>query len=611
MKKIVLIFFVSIFCATSLFAVDTWHVATNSASDGPGTAWSNAWHTIQDAVDAASDGDTVLVTNGTYLLDAEVAVTNAIRIESMHGSGATLAVAINSNRCFNLGSGIFLSGFTITNGYTATDGGGVICADESAMVSNCVFMGNTAGDEGGGMYRGTAYDCDFINNDSLDDGGGAAKVAPYNCTFIDNTAVNHGGGCSFWDSPFSPSNCVFIGNTAKYGGATYDSDAYDCVFSNNIADITGGAMYQGFDAHNCVFVGNIASNKSGGAIYRVYAYDCYFTNNWADDHGGAIFQTGASNCTFIGNHANITGGAKSWWNDVMQDCVFVSNTSGDGGAVRDGQLYNCIFYDNSAQNGGATSEADLYNCVLYNNSAHDEGGGAHKGAVLNSIIWSNSAPLGSDSYDATLTRCCLSDTETHGVNIDCITNNPQFVGVLDADFHLLVTSPCIDAGSNALVSVFFDFDGVPRPLDGDTNGTAVVDMGCYEYLNRSADSDGDTMTDGWENDNGLNAAVNDALGNPDKDPHNNLQEFIADTDPTDSNDYFCVSSMSNLPPMTVYFESSDNRLYSMIGCSNLVDGSWTNVYGTGPRVGVGGADAMQDTNVPVQGPYYRLEVKLP
>ncbi|MCK5528884.1 MAG: hypothetical protein KAI74_04315, partial [Kiritimatiellae bacterium] len=49
-------------------SADTWYVATNSASDGPGTAWTNAFHTIQGGVDAASLAffDTVLVADGIY-----------------------------------------------------------------------------------------------------------------------------------------------------------------------------------------------------------------------------------------------------------------------------------------------------------------------------------------------------------------------------------------------------------------------------------------------------------------------------------------------------------------------------------------------------------------
>lgn len=221
MKNKIAIGIIALLIGSSSAMAATHYVDINNAAPvAPYTNWVSAATNIQDAVDLAGSGDTVLVTNGTYWLDAEVAVTNAIRIESMHGPGATIAAAVNSNRCFNLVAGVFLGGFSITNGYAATAGGGVFCADESAIVSNCIFRGNAAGDDGGGMYSGTAHDCDFIGNDSLDTGGGSFNTYAYNCTYIDNTATNKGGGFCISASAAIPSNCVFIGNTANYGGAT-------------------------------------------------------------------------------------------------------------------------------------------------------------------------------------------------------------------------------------------------------------------------------------------------------------------------------------------------------------------------------------------------------
>ena len=169
----------------------------------------------------------------------------------------------------------------------------------------------------------------------------------------------------------------------------------------------------------------------------------------------------------------------------------------------------------------------------------------------------------------------------------------------------------IDAGNNAAMPAGADLDGMPRPLDGDANGTAIVDMGCYETLNRTADSSGDGIPDGWAMDHGLNPTANSATNNPDGDAFNTLQEYIADTDPTNPASYFRITAVSNLPPWTVYFVSSTGRMYTLNGCSNLVTGAWTNVPGAGPKTGAGGTDAMPDTNVPAKGPFYRMKVELP
>ncbi len=42
-------------------------------------------------------------------------------------------------------------------------------------------------------------------------------------------------------------------------------------------------------------------------------------------------------------------------------------------------------------------------------------------------------------------------------------------------------SPCIDAGDNTATQALVDLDGNPRIVDGDGDGTPVVDMGAYEF----------------------------------------------------------------------------------------------------------------------------------
>src|SRR6266850_133303 len=152
------------------FAATRYVNLNNPSPAAPYTTWDTAATNIQDAVDNAQAGDTVLVTNGVYaaggrvvygMMTNRVAVTNSIRVESVNGVDVTVIQGHESPgttngdsavRCVYLGNGAALVGFTLTNGATRdsgdyiqeASGGGVWCVSSNAAVSNCVIAGNVA-----------------------------------------------------------------------------------------------------------------------------------------------------------------------------------------------------------------------------------------------------------------------------------------------------------------------------------------------------------------------------------------------------------------------------------------------------------------------------------
>jgi hypothetical protein len=219
----------------------------NAAPVPPYTSWVSAATNIQDAVDASTNGDVVLVTNGFYATGGRqwydsgtnrVTLTNRLTLLSVNGPSVTAiggvqAPGTNAVRCVYMGSNAVLSGFTLTNGQGGIgnypDGGGVSGAGiGSAVVSNCALVGNVA-QGGGGAFNVTLINCSLIGNTATYAGGGAYRGSLINCQVISNTAAAFGGG-SYMSSL---TNSTLVGNSAPQGSGLNSGSAYNCVIFYN------------------------------------------------------------------------------------------------------------------------------------------------------------------------------------------------------------------------------------------------------------------------------------------------------------------------------------------------------------------------------------------
>ncbi|MHC4154421.1 MAG: S8 family serine peptidase [Planctomycetota bacterium] len=241
---------------------------------------SEQYPTIQAGIDAASDGDVVVVAAGTYTgpgnrdLDfgGKVIMVTSENPDDPAVVGATVIDCQSSGRAFYFHSGetsaAAVRGLTITNGY-ASYGGAVYCDGGSPTISKCTFSGNNAALEGGA-----------IQNDYC-----SPTVA--GCTFAGNNGSWSGGAMSNFFATPTVKSCIFSGNSGDVGGAimNHESDATftNCTFSGNAATMEGGAINNsassGAQVSNCILWGDSA----GGSGPEIYG-DCVVS--YSDVQGG-------------------------------------------------------------------------------------------------------------------------------------------------------------------------------------------------------------------------------------------------------------------------------------------------------------------------------------
>ncbi len=280
----------------------THYVSLSGSNNSPYLTWANAATQIQWAVDSAVEGDTVLVSNGTYYLTNQITITSAITVTSVNGKEVTLVdgnYPAYSNRVSYLSGNVVVDGFTITNGY-ADQGGGVLLS--RGTIRNCLITGNNAavGNQvGGGVFMLEELDyynyrlitnCIIENNHASSEGGGihgwqGAWVV--NCIIRNNDSVFYGGGICIRGNGWSLRNCLIYNNESRYGGGIHagatNSTIVNCTIVSNYATTFGGGIridkYMDTNAFiNCIVYSNICTSGSStnGNVYDNW----YPTNNY-------------------------------------------------------------------------------------------------------------------------------------------------------------------------------------------------------------------------------------------------------------------------------------------------------------------------------------------
>ncbi len=267
------------------------------------------------------------------------------------------------------------------------------------------------------------------------------------------------------------------------------NNLYDnIIISNNEAEWNAGFLMDENTGiiRNCKFYNNSiiqSPNYSSISALHLDAYDHFFIENtifsecitYDDESYMARINTGydsdrsitISNCLFAGNSTNS--------DRVMQN-------SGNGGT----KFNNCTFSNN-------TATSSFYNTTIYsfgdinmtNTIMHDN---------TNYEIFMVDDTQYGYIYELNLDHCNIKNGEAgiynqNNANIinwgeGNIEDDPLFLLSGGDPYQLTLDSPCVDTGTPDTTGLFlppWDLLYNHRVWDGDGNGIAIIDMGCYEF----------------------------------------------------------------------------------------------------------------------------------
>ncbi len=480
------------------------------------------YSTIQTALDACTTGDTVLVQPGNYFENIYWPDVAGIKLFSAGDSGNTVidggnldAVIYFDGDNINIyidsttvikgfritgggcNSGVYCGGIflynncnpkitevSITENYSTLEGGGGICAVESSFIlsNSSVYFNfniNPSYCAGAGIF-------------STDGNPVIRNVNVSENILGDSASWYYGSGIAILGGSYIRLENVSIhdnsmgsgGSFQSFGGGLYIDGQYSVQLNN--VDVYSNRM------------GSDVTYQNGGGIFVtadsiVNLFDVKVYNNIMGDDGsyytGGGVILGASHL-FLENvvvYNNIMGnGGSYYWgagvsmgggNANFKNVLIASNQAGtpafafpylQGGGIRlapgtNLNMLNCTVADNMT----TSSTAILGSGVLFSQSSNID--------CINSIFWNSNQGLEIQPASGTTGIANISYSDIRGgyIGIGNIDTFPNFVSLFD--FHLIPSSPCINAGTLTSAPLF-DLDNLPRPAPAGTN----PDMGCYE-----------------------------------------------------------------------------------------------------------------------------------
>lgn len=458
--------------ASQLFAGTTYYVdATNGNDNNSGTSESNPWKTISKVNSMSFNPSDVILFKRGENWNEELIIEHS----GTSGSPITFGAYGTGNRPKIRGEiWIYRSDYIDIDSFEVDSTGhpfGIHThqGDSSHLkITNCIVYNSVSfgfhfiGDPGYESSDITVTDCTSYNNGyhgfkaSQDDETGTVTIS--GVRFINCLAYNngiHGFQASDGSGDISFINCTAYNN--GFGPEAGD-DGSGFRFGETITGLASGCHSYDND------VGIRIAGWTGPSPRNITVEGCDIHDN---DYG--IQFLGPLNWV----HESMT---------IQRNKIHDNNVYGLFAqmTMKNGLCAYNLVYGNS--DGGILwqpwsfegGNSGIYNNVIANNGGAGLDIGTRVGVVIkNNILYQNSQQLsvasGTFDYNLYYPNVSFSRKGQHDISAD-----PLFKDAVNHDYHLLPTSPCIDAGT--AVGLTKDYAGETVPYGGG------VDIGAYEYI---------------------------------------------------------------------------------------------------------------------------------
>ena len=320
----------------------TWYVDDDG---GPGIDFTK----IQQAVDAASDDDTIFVYSGTYneqvIVNKKLTLTGIempfVNSESIMLHDLLGAIAITADRCT-------IDGFKVTGGMPHWSYGIEVKSDYN-IISNNVIFSNT----GNGITLGDSSNNLILNNTISDNDGGCIGLygSSDNNTLLNNTVSNSDDGIIVMSSSNNTIKSNYVVSIGWGGIVLYAS--YNTIINNNLSN--SAINLEGNSSYN-IITNNTLSGDSisvDDSLYNIISNNTVCYNDGED--GDGIELENSSHNSIINNdiYNNYDEGIEldgASHNTITNNTIY---SNAEVGINVRGSLYNYIANNTIYSNGDA------------------------------------------------------------------------------------------------------------------------------------------------------------------------------------------------------------------------------------------------------------------